>query len=200
MQSGWTAGPDGVREPRPHHSSGIDVPMNRQASLGCVGTTDCAITRHYSLASSSVGARLSRQGARLVFLLAQHHRPGNARRLVRQRHGYDRRCRGHACSCRCKRPWARRSPGRHRACVPQMLELPHVAGELIAREEIQMRTIRLFAIAAAMVATGVGVWAASTTNARVAPSMVQGIEPLQLMMNAKGLATAEFADYTFVFH
>src|SRR5262249_18123289 len=27
VQSGWTAGPDGVREPRPHHSSGIDVPM-----------------------------------------------------------------------------------------------------------------------------------------------------------------------------
>src|SRR6185312_3605094 len=47
MQSGWTAGPDGVREPRPHHSSGIDVPMKRQASLGCVGSTDCAITRHY---------------------------------------------------------------------------------------------------------------------------------------------------------
>src|SRR5262249_56331728 len=42
-QSGWTAGPDGVREPRPHHSSGIDVPMKRQASLGCVGSTDCAI-------------------------------------------------------------------------------------------------------------------------------------------------------------
>ena len=63
-----------------------------------------------------------------------------------------------------------------------------------------MRKISLFAIAAAMVTTGVGVWAASTTNARVAPSMVQGIEPLQLMMNAKGLATAEFADYTFVFH
>ena len=54
-QSGWTAGPDGVRKPRPHHSSGIDVPMNRQASLGCVGSTDCAITRHYSLASSSTG-------------------------------------------------------------------------------------------------------------------------------------------------
>src|SRR5262245_30511073 len=55
-QSGWTAGPDGVREPRPHHSSGIDVPMKRQASLGSVGSTDCAITRHYSLASSSTGA------------------------------------------------------------------------------------------------------------------------------------------------
>jgi hypothetical protein len=54
-----------------------------------------------------------------------------------------------------------------------MLELPHVAGELIAREEIQMRTIRLFAIAAAMVATGVGVWAASTTNARVAPRFLR---------------------------
>ena len=56
MQSGWTAGPDGVREPRPHHSSGIDVPMKRQASLGCVGSTDCAITRHCSLASSSPSA------------------------------------------------------------------------------------------------------------------------------------------------
>ena len=55
-QSGGTAGPDGVREPRPHHSSGIDVPMNRQASLGCVGSTDCAITRHCSLASSSPSA------------------------------------------------------------------------------------------------------------------------------------------------
>src|SRR5205807_3573993 len=53
-QSGWTAGPDGVREPRPHHSSGIDVPMKRQVSLGSVGSTDCAITRHYSLASSSL--------------------------------------------------------------------------------------------------------------------------------------------------
>jgi hypothetical protein len=63
-----------------------------------------------------------------------------------------------------------------------------------------MRKIKLFAIAASMVATGVGVWAASTSNARVAPSMVQGIEPLQLMMNAKGLATVEFDDYTFVFH
>jgi len=46
MQSGWTAGPDGFREPRPHHSSGIDVPMKRQVSLDCVGSTDCAITLH----------------------------------------------------------------------------------------------------------------------------------------------------------
>jgi hypothetical protein len=63
-----------------------------------------------------------------------------------------------------------------------------------------MHKIKLFAIAAAMVATGVGLWAASTSNARLAPSMVQGIEPLRLMMDAKDLATAEFADYTFVFN
>jgi hypothetical protein len=44
-----------------------------------------------------------------------------------------------------------------------------------------------------------GVWAASTTNARVAPSIVQGIEPFQLMVNAKEMPTVEFADYTFVF-
>src|SRR5262249_42559401 len=56
VQPGWTAGPDGVREPSPHHSSGIDVPMKRQVWLGCVGSTDCAITRHCSLASSSTGA------------------------------------------------------------------------------------------------------------------------------------------------
>jgi hypothetical protein len=40
VQSGWTAGPDGVREPSPHHSNGIDVPMKRQVWLGCVGSTD----------------------------------------------------------------------------------------------------------------------------------------------------------------
>ena len=52
-QPGWTAGPDGVRELSPHHSNGIDAPMKRQVCLSCVGSTDCAITRHCSLASSS---------------------------------------------------------------------------------------------------------------------------------------------------
>ena len=46
-------GPDGVRKPRPHHSNGINVPTKRQASLGCVGSTDCAITRDFLRASSS---------------------------------------------------------------------------------------------------------------------------------------------------
>jgi hypothetical protein len=61
-------------------------------------------------------------------------------------------------------------------------------------------TTRLFAVAAALIATGFGVWAASPTNARVTPSIGQGIEPFQMMVNAKGLATAEFYDHGFVFH
>jgi hypothetical protein len=61
-----------------------------------------------------------------------------------------------------------------------------------------MRKISLIAVAATMFAIGFGVWAAAPTNARV-PSTAQGIEPMQLMMNAKGLPTLEFADYTFVY-
>src|SRR5262245_10737260 len=82
-QSGGTAGPDGVREPSPHHSNGIDVPMKRQVWLGCVGSTDCAITRHCSLASSRTWlSGLSRRGHALVVLMPVHHRPGDARGLV----------------------------------------------------------------------------------------------------------------------
>jgi hypothetical protein len=62
-----------------------------------------------------------------------------------------------------------------------------------------MHKISLLAVAA-VIATGFGVWAASNTSARVAPTMGQGIEPFQIMMNAKEVPTAEFADYTFVFH
>ena len=50
-----------------------------------------------------------------------------------------------------------------------------------------------------LTATGLGVWATSSTNARIAPSIGQGTEPFQLMLTAKQLPTAEFADYTFVF-
>jgi hypothetical protein len=62
-----------------------------------------------------------------------------------------------------------------------------------------MRKASLFAVTAAVIATGLGVWVTSPTKARV-PSIGQGIDPLQVMMNAKGLATAELVDYTFVFH
>ena len=61
-----------------------------------------------------------------------------------------------------------------------------------------MRKTSLFAAAAALIATGFGVWAASP--ARVSPSISQRIEPFRLMVNAKNLSRAEFVDYTFVFH
>jgi hypothetical protein len=63
-----------------------------------------------------------------------------------------------------------------------------------------MRKITLFAVAAAVIATGYGVWAGAPTSARVTPSMSQRIEPSKLMVNAKDLSRAEFVDYTFVFH
>ena len=62
-----------------------------------------------------------------------------------------------------------------------------------------MHKIGLYAIAAATVAIGLGVWTVSTTTHAI-PSVGQGIDPHQVMMNTKGLATAEFVDYTFVFH
>jgi hypothetical protein len=62
-----------------------------------------------------------------------------------------------------------------------------------------MRKITLFAFAPGLIAIGFGVWAASPANAPVSPSLGQGIEPLQIMVNAKELPTVEFADYTFVF-
>ena len=54
------------------------------------------------------------------------------------------------------------------------------------------------AIAAALIATGFGVWATAPTNARV-PSTGQGIDPHQMMMNASAMPTTEFIDYSFVF-
>ncbi|HVI65228.1 MAG TPA: hypothetical protein VM910_21995 [Bradyrhizobium sp.] len=64
-----------------------------------------------------------------------------------------------------------------------------------------MRKISSFAVAAAaLVVTGFGVLATSTTNGRVNAAIGHGIEPFQLMVNAKELPTVEFADYTFVFH
>jgi hypothetical protein len=50
-----------------------------------------------------------------------------------------------------------------------------------------------------LIAIGFGVWAATPANAPASPSTVQGIEPFQMMVNAKELPTVEFADYTFVF-
>jgi hypothetical protein len=61
-----------------------------------------------------------------------------------------------------------------------------------------MRKISMIAITAAVIATGFGVWAAAPTNAR-APSTGQGIEPFQLMMNAKDLPAQHYDDFSMVF-
>ena len=62
-----------------------------------------------------------------------------------------------------------------------------------------MRKTIVFSVAAALIAIGFGVWAASPAKAPVSPSIGQGIEPLQMMVNAEELPTVEFVDYTFVF-
>jgi hypothetical protein len=62
-----------------------------------------------------------------------------------------------------------------------------------------MRKTILFAFTPALIAIGFGVWAASPAKAPAFPSMGQGIEPLQMMVDAKEMPTVEFADYTFVF-
>jgi hypothetical protein len=62
-----------------------------------------------------------------------------------------------------------------------------------------MRNTTLFAFAPGLIAIGFGVWAASPANAPVSPSIGQGIETFQIMVNAKELPPVEFADYTFVF-
>ena len=63
-----------------------------------------------------------------------------------------------------------------------------------------MRKTILFAVAATLIVIGFGLWAASPAKAPVSPSIGQGIEPHQLMVNAKDLSRAELVDYTFVFH
>jgi hypothetical protein len=60
-----------------------------------------------------------------------------------------------------------------------------------------MRKTTLFAVAAVLIATGFGVWAASP--AHVAPSMGQGIQPFQLMVSAKDMPRGQSSCYSFVF-
>ena len=63
----------------------------------------------------------------------------------------------------------------------------------------QMPKTAMFGFAPALIAIGFGVWAVSPANTPASPSLGQGIEPLQMMVNAKELPTVEFVDYTFVF-
>jgi hypothetical protein len=57
------------------------------------------------------------------------------------------------------------------------------------------------AVAAVLILTGVGGWAASTTQTRVeALAPAEGIDLSQIMKNARDMPTLEFTDYTFVFN
>ena len=67
-----------------------------------------------------------------------------------------------------------------------------------------MRKTTLAAVgAAALIATGFGVWATSPTNARV-PSTGQGIDPHQMMMNARTTPSYSciecFLSWSFALH
>jgi hypothetical protein len=60
-----------------------------------------------------------------------------------------------------------------------------------------MRKISM--LAAAVILIAVGAWAV-TTNQRVAASTPVGIDPQEMMANAKGLSPTQYVDYTFVFN
>ena len=65
--------------------------------------------------------------------------------------------------------------------------------------ETQMRKINLVAAIASMLA-GVGIWATSSTRARIdVPARAQ-INPLQITMGARNLPVARYDDYSLEFH
>jgi hypothetical protein len=64
-----------------------------------------------------------------------------------------------------------------------------------------MRKISLYGIATFLILTGVGGWIASSTQARIeVPTLAETINPSQITMNSRDLATEQFTDYTFVFN
>ena len=61
--------------------------------------------------------------------------------------------------------------------------------------------MRKTAIVAALILAGVGGWAASTTDARVATSSVGGgMDPFQMTLSAKQLPAQHYDDFSLVFH
>jgi hypothetical protein len=57
----------------------------------------------------------------------------------------------------------------------------------------------LFAVAAALVLTGMGAWVASTTRGRVEPPMHVGVDPMQIMRESKNLPAQRLVDLSLVF-
>jgi hypothetical protein len=60
-----------------------------------------------------------------------------------------------------------------------------------------MRKISMFA--AALTLIGIGAWAVATTP-RVVASTPVGIDPLQMMTNARDLPAAHYVDYSVIFN
>ena len=60
-----------------------------------------------------------------------------------------------------------------------------------------MRKISMFA--AALILIAVGAWAITTTP-RVVASTPVGIDPFQMMINARDLPAAHYVDYTLIFN
>jgi hypothetical protein len=79
-------------------------------------------------------------------------------------------------------------------------KLPHVAAELIGWENSDAQDHRVFRCRRFDRDWVRSMGGLARTKAPVSPSIGQGIEPHQLMVNAKDLSRAEFVDYTFVFH
>jgi hypothetical protein len=52
---------------------------------------------------------------------------------------------------------------------------------------------------AALVLIGIGAWAVATTP-RVVASTPVGIDPFQMMTNARDLPTSHYVDYTLIFN
>ena len=69
---------------------------------------------------------------------------------------------------------------------------------VVSNRRPDIRKISL--VAAALILAGVGAWAASTTQARVATSAGDPLDPMQIMMNAKNLPIEQHVDYSLEFN
>ena len=65
--------------------------------------------------------------------------------------------------------------------------------------ETQMHKIS-FVVATALMLAGIGVWAASTTEARIDVPAGAQVSPSQLTMGARNLPVAHYDDYSVVFN
>jgi hypothetical protein len=73
------------------------------------------------------------------------------------------------------------------------------ATEIGTELRIPIPKLSLFAAAVALIAVGIGAWAASPTQARVDIPAEAGIDPSPMMVNRSDLPTEHYVDYSLVF-